>query len=123
MAERGTLFERLKAGLQQATEFEAGKRKLRVTEVAVPAPPGPFTAADVRRIREELSLSQVAFCQPAPGLASHDRELGAWPSSTLTGGRPSASVHRGTWASSPDREVAEASGGSETRKITARSVT
>lgn len=61
MAKRGTMFDRLKAGLQQAIEFEAGTRKLRVTEVSVPAPPGPFTAADVRRIREELSLSQAAF--------------------------------------------------------------
>lgn len=38
MAKRGTMFERLKAGLEEAIEFEAGKRKLRVTEVNVPAP-------------------------------------------------------------------------------------
>ncbi len=61
MTKRGTMFERLKAGLQQAVEFDEGRRKLRVTEVVVPEPPRQYTAADVLRIREEFCLSQAAF--------------------------------------------------------------
>ena len=59
---RPPLFERLKAGLQEAIEFEEGKRDLKVTVVSIPDPPPRYGADDVLRIRTALlHQSQASF--------------------------------------------------------------
>ncbi len=58
---RRPLFERLKAGLEEGIQFAQGKRKLKTT--VLPSPPPVLRAADIRRLREELELSQFAFAR------------------------------------------------------------
>ena len=56
-----SLFEKLRAGLEDAVEHERGHRVLRVHDVVVPAPPRHYGAEEIRQLRESLHLSQAAF--------------------------------------------------------------
>jgi putative transcriptional regulator len=61
--ERPGLFDRLKKELEEGIAHERGERTLRVSEVAVPDPPQPYSAEDVCRIRASLKMSQAVFAR------------------------------------------------------------
>lgn len=63
MPKKGSLFERLKSGLEAGIAHERGERKLRVFELELPDPPGPYGPQDVQQLRESLRLSQAAFAR------------------------------------------------------------
>ena len=60
-SERPSLFERLKTGLEEGTQFARGELSLRTTEV-LDGPPA-FPAAQVVRLRRRLRMSQGVFAQ------------------------------------------------------------
>ena len=62
-ANRATLFERLKNGLEEGIAFERGETTLRVRQVIVPDEPRAYSATDIRRIRIGLNLSQTGFAR------------------------------------------------------------
>ncbi|MBS0655854.1 MAG: helix-turn-helix domain-containing protein [Verrucomicrobia bacterium] len=57
----GKFFDDIKAGLEEAIEFEKGKTTLRTRTVELPTPPEQYASGDVKRIREEKHLSQSIF--------------------------------------------------------------
>ncbi len=57
----GKFFGDIKAGLEEAIEFEKGKTTLRTRTVELPAPPAQYASEDVKRIREKNHLSQSVF--------------------------------------------------------------
>jgi putative transcriptional regulator len=61
MAKQPSLFERLKAGLEEGILSAQGKMDLRTTEV--PDRPPAMAAADVTRLRQQCQVSQAVFAQ------------------------------------------------------------
>jgi putative transcriptional regulator len=59
--ERPSLFERLKAGLQEGVQFAQGKRKLRTT--VIPDLPPALHPQDVLQLRQRLHMSQPEFAR------------------------------------------------------------
>lgn len=57
----GKFFDDIKAGLEEAIDFEKGKTTLRTRTVELPARPEQYASKDVKRIREENYLSQSIF--------------------------------------------------------------
>ena len=53
----GKFFDDIKAGLEEAIEFEKGKTTLRTRFVELPEPPKQYSSKDVKRIREENNYS------------------------------------------------------------------
>lgn len=54
-------FEGIKKGLEDAIEFEKGKKILKTHLVELPVPPKEYTAKDIRKIREKGRYSQSVF--------------------------------------------------------------
>ena len=54
-----TMFDELLQSVQQALEFEQGKRTLKTTVVRLA--PAPMAAREVKRVRETLHASQAIF--------------------------------------------------------------
>ncbi len=54
-------FEGLKKGLEDAIEFEKGKKILKTHLVELPEPPKEYTAKDIQKIREKGHYSQSVF--------------------------------------------------------------
>ena len=59
----GKFFEDLKEGLEEAIEYEKGKKTLRSHRINVPPPPKPYSAREIRRIRTKLQYSQAVFAK------------------------------------------------------------
>jgi putative transcriptional regulator len=59
--ERPSLFERLRAGLEEGIQFARGERDLRTT--ALPASPPDLDAQAVRRLRRRCRMSQGVFAR------------------------------------------------------------
>jgi putative transcriptional regulator len=57
----GKFFDDIKAGLEEAIEFEKGKTTLRSRLVELPEPPKQYSANDVKRIRAKGNYSQSVF--------------------------------------------------------------
>ena len=58
----GKFFDDLKEGLEEAIEFESGKKKtLRSHLVDLPEPPAQYTAKDIQLIRKRAQYSQGIF--------------------------------------------------------------
>ena len=55
------LFAELLESANEALEHAKGKRELRTTEL--PSPPAPALAADVRRLRSTMKMSQAVFAR------------------------------------------------------------
>ena len=55
-----TVFEEIKAGLEQAIEYEKGNLKARTTVLSI-EPLTHFTAEDIKRIRKSTGLTQQMF--------------------------------------------------------------
>lgn len=58
---KDTLFDDLRASMEEALAHASGKRELRTT--VLPAPPTPMRAADVRALREHVHASQAVFAR------------------------------------------------------------
>ena len=54
-------FEGLKKGLEDAIEFEKGKKILKTHLVELPEPPKEYSAKDIQKIREKGNYSQSVF--------------------------------------------------------------
>ena len=59
----GTLFDRLKVGLEEGIRHARGELKLRATEVPTPESQTPLTSAEIRRVRRAARMSQPAFAR------------------------------------------------------------
>lgn len=55
-----TVFEEIKAGLEQAIEYERGNLKARTTVISI-EPLAHYTAEDIKRIRMSTDLTQRMF--------------------------------------------------------------
>ena len=55
-----TVFEEIKAGLEQAIEYERGNLKARTTVLSI-EPVTHFTAEDIKHIRKSTGLTQQMF--------------------------------------------------------------
>jgi len=60
-AERPALVERLKTGLEEGVQFARDELTLRTTEV--PALPPALRPQEVRRLRQQLNMSQGVFAR------------------------------------------------------------
>ncbi|MDR3621091.1 MAG: helix-turn-helix domain-containing protein [Paludisphaera borealis] len=60
---REPLFDRLKAGLEEAIRHAQGEITLKTTTVELPDPPPPITAEEVARIRLDYQMSQAVFAR------------------------------------------------------------
>src|SRR5260370_19151371 len=58
---RGTLFSRLRSGLEEGIQFTRGALNLRTT--LVPLRPPDFLPKDVIRLRKRINMSQVLFAR------------------------------------------------------------
>ena len=54
-------FEGVKKGLEDAIEFEKGKKILKTHLVELPEPPKEYTAKDIQKIRKKGNYSQSVF--------------------------------------------------------------
>lgn len=59
----GKFFDELKAGLEEALEYEQGKKTLRTRNVELPPPPSIYNPQDIKRIRNTCNYSQSLFAQ------------------------------------------------------------
>jgi len=58
----GKFFDDLKEGLEEAIEYEAGRKKtLRSKLIELPDPPAQYTAKDIQLIRQREHYSQGIF--------------------------------------------------------------
>lgn len=58
---KSSLYEDLKAGLEEGIRFARGEVTLRVT--ILPMPPPRFKAAEVTALRKQLRMSRLAFAR------------------------------------------------------------
>lgn len=59
----GKFFEDLKEGLEEAIEYEKGKKTLRSRLVELPSPPKLYSAKEIKKIRTKLNYSQAVFAR------------------------------------------------------------
>lgn len=59
----GKFFDTLKEGIEEAIEFEKGKKTLRSRFVELPQPPKNYSAKAIKRIRSKLNCSQGVFAR------------------------------------------------------------
>lgn len=59
----GKFFEDLKEGLEEAIEYEKGKKTLRSRLVELPSPPKNYGAKEIKKIRTRLNYSQALFAR------------------------------------------------------------
>jgi putative transcriptional regulator len=59
----GKFFDTLKEGLEEAIEYEKGKKTLRSRLVELPPPPKIYGAKAIKRIRNKLNCSQAVFAR------------------------------------------------------------
>jgi putative transcriptional regulator len=59
----GKFFEDLKEGLEEAVEYEKGKKTLRSHFIALPPPPKNYGAKEIKKIRIRLKYSQAVFAR------------------------------------------------------------
>lgn len=59
----GKFFDDIKEGLEDAIEFEKGKRTLKTRLIELPKPPKPYTASDIKKIRNREHYSQGVFAK------------------------------------------------------------
>lgn len=59
----GEMFDMLKEGLEEIIEHQKGKKKLKTRALDIPEPAMPYSAKDVKRIRESLHYPQSIFAQ------------------------------------------------------------
>lgn len=59
----GKFFDTLKEGLEEAVEYEKGKKTLRSRLVELPPPPKNYSARAIKRIRTKLNCSQAVFAR------------------------------------------------------------
>jgi putative transcriptional regulator len=60
-SERPSLFNRLKAGLEDGIAHAKGEKVLRTTELSIPDTPPDYTAERIRSIRTARKMSQYHF--------------------------------------------------------------
>lgn len=77
----GKFFDEIKAGLEDAIEYEKGKKTLRTRFVELPEPPKQYKARDIQRIRTREDYSQGVF---AKILNVSTRTVQAWESGVRT---------------------------------------
>ena len=54
----GKFFDTLKEGLEEAVEYEKGKKTLRSRFIELPPPPKTYSSRAIKRIRNKLNCSQ-----------------------------------------------------------------
>lgn len=59
----GKFFETLKEGLEEAVEYEKGKKTLRSRLVELPLPAKRYSAREIKKIRTKLNYSQAVFAR------------------------------------------------------------
>ena len=59
----GKFFEDLKEGLEEAIEYEKGKKTLRSRLIEFPDPPAQYKPKDIKRIRARENYSQGVFAK------------------------------------------------------------
>lgn len=59
----GKFFETLKSGLEEAVEYQKGKKTLRSHQIELPPPPKNFKPKDIKKIRAKLKCSQAVFAR------------------------------------------------------------
>ena len=59
----GKFFEDLKEGLEEAIEYEKGKKTLRSRLIELPAPSKYYGAREIKKIRVKLNYSQAVFAR------------------------------------------------------------
>lgn len=59
----GKFFEDLKEGLEEAIEYEKGKKTLRSRLIELPPPPKHYSAKEIKKIRTKLNYSQAVFAR------------------------------------------------------------
>ena len=58
----GKFFDDIKEGLEEAIEYEKGKKKtLRSKLIVLPEPPAQYSAKEIKKIRERENYSQGIF--------------------------------------------------------------
>ena len=61
---KGTPFERIRDGLEQAIDHAKGKKLLTVRRVRMPEPPEPMTPARIAKLRtQKVGVSQAVFAR------------------------------------------------------------
>ncbi|HSX04711.1 MAG TPA: XRE family transcriptional regulator [Rhabdochlamydiaceae bacterium] len=56
-------FEDLKEGLEEAIEYQKGKKTLRTKTIEIPKPAKEYTAKDIKKIRSKWDYSQGFFAK------------------------------------------------------------
>jgi len=57
-----SVFESITTGLEQAVEYEKGTGKARTKKLAI-KPVTDYTATDIKKLRQDMGMSQLAFSQ------------------------------------------------------------
>ncbi len=72
-------FDKIKKGLEDAVAHKEGKITLRTEIIEIPEPPAPYSAKEIRKIREKGQYSQGIF---AKILNVNVKTIQAWESGT-----------------------------------------
>lgn len=56
---RPRLFDRLRTGLEEGIQHTRGKTTLRTRDLSLPEAPRPYSAADIKALRDKRHLSQM----------------------------------------------------------------
>ena len=72
------VFDDLMQGLQEISEYEQGKRKLRANRVEI-VPIERFSATDIHNLRMALEMSQMVF---ASVIGVSEKTIEAWEAGT-----------------------------------------
>jgi putative transcriptional regulator len=73
----GKMFDLLNEALDEAIEYEQGKKTLRTKRIPIPEKPSQYRSKDVKRLRKKMKCSQPVF---AIIIGVSDKTIKAWES-------------------------------------------